>query len=338
MTDSFHVGALRCVAVRVVEVGRLALVVLVASSVPAHAPAAGTAETLRGLIVEQIPAGGMSEPELNALDTNGDGVLDVADVISVGEVRVGFETGMSQWLEGSETPSVPLAMSAPFFGEVGYTISGAAMDQGAVQAAGGEVVSIPLPRDDDAEVEAARVYQIAIDGSRGSYGLGRISLHSAIVEDDDSVWLGSFESNGLAVHFELQLMQEGGVLSGVLVTDGFGIIPRAEGTEVGETSEWPLTELSLSAEGFYAKVSGLPIPEGTTQIGGLMFRELVLEASLDEAAHSIEPDAAIIGSVTERITAPDRPYLDREITGRFTLRKAVPEIGGEAPTLVDAAD
>ena len=296
---------------------------------------------LRGLVLERIPAVELADDEILTSDFNGDGLVDSADLLALGTGdAVRFTASLSQWLEGTPDLVVPISFDAPFFGTVTYRLSGppetSVAITGSLQLHGETIANIVLPITDDAEIGQALVYQVILDGAAGGYSLGGQAMHTAVVHDDDALWQGSFSADGLSVHFTLKLLRQGGVLSGYLVTDGYGIIPRAEDAAPGEPSEWPLTDTLLTDQRFTARIDGLPIPAFATQSGLPLTRALELDARAELDGESVDPNGLIVGAVTETLVAPGHSYLTRQVVARFTLQKAVSDVDLSDPVLEDA--
>ena len=296
------------------------------------APAALAALTAQDVQDAILGRQSFTAEQLAAMDLNGDGAVDAADLVVLGSpvVQAGFHDGSSVIVEGSAGSGPTVDFSAAFVGRLRYRVrelpNGTASTRQLVVS--GTSAVIPMAADDDAVVTDARTFEVALLESTG-YELGPRVFHTLVLEDNDAVWNGRYQNAGLSVHFQLKIVRNGGAVSGALVTDGFGIIPRN-----GEGDEWPLTSIALDDQQFSAEVQGVLVQEDASQTGVTMLRGFHFQANAGIEGDAVDPSRAISGRVTEWVTAGSDPYLDRTLTGgTFTLQKRIPILVAPDPVL-----
>lgn len=194
----------------------------------------------------------------------------------------------------------------------------------------GKGAVIPVPVEDDRRIEAPRLFVVRILESE-QYALGSSAVHTVVVEDNDAVWRGQYQTGGLSLRFDMKILRQGDAVTGALVTDGYGIIPRN-----ADSDAWPVTHIELDNEHFMAEIKGIAIPPASSQLGVLFQRAFRFEARRSIAGEVVEPAGRIVGRASEMLTAPQHPYFARAVKdGSFTLKKglsaaALPKLSLEA--------
>lgn len=234
---------------------------------------------------------------------------DQCTAVSVAE----FAVSTSKINEG-ESINVTVRSSSPFSGTLQYSVSGTATAGDYSISMSGDSFQITIT--DDGELEDIETLVLRLEEGQ-CYIPGASTVHTVYVHDNDAIWNGAIEHDGLAAHFQMKIIQQGGEVTGALVTDGYGIIPLN-----GESTEWPATSMTLSDTSFEATIEGITIPATSTLADVDMVRELVF------TANSVEP-TVISGVVTEEVTCDGAPQFAYTMDGTFALLKQIPTMPEE---------
>lgn len=296
------------------------------------APAALAASTTQDIQDAILARRIFTAAQLAALDINGDGVVDVADLVVLGNpvVTANFHAGQSVVAEGDPTAGVTVDLSGSFIGKLYYRIrqlpNGAAATKQVV--VNGTSATIPVAVADDAVVDDARTLEIALLKTE-RYELGARGFHTLIVNDNDTLWNGSYRNAGLSVHFQLKILRRGGAVSGALVTDGFGIMPLN-----GKATEWPLATITFDDTHFSAEVNAVLMLADASQTGVPMQRRFQFTGTKNADGTILDATGTMSGSAKEWLTAATDPYLNRTLDGgAFTLQRRVPIVVAPDPVL-----
>ena len=298
----------------------------------------GTEQNLRDTVLEHRE---LVQEHLSEMDMNQDEITDVSDIVSLLKTipetllpAASFEQFSSEIREGEDTAIVKVNFSTSFSGMLRYSISGTAAqgaDYGTLHDSvlvNGAYADIPIIINDDDELEdKAETIVLTLyykDGEDLGYVPGASTLHTLYIYDNDALWNGTFENNGMALHFQMKIVQTPLETTGGLVTDGYGIIPLNNGE-----NEWPASSVGLSTDIFNATVEGIVIPKEKTLANTDLERKFVFLANSQNDGHLVDPDARISGTLKEFISCPSQAQLEREIHGTFTLVRQIPVIEAE---------
>ena len=274
-----------------------------------------------------------TEEQLDEMDLNNDGKVDVADLVNYSRPVADFDRLTSQVTEGSVQIIVKVNFTSPMTGVLEYTVSGTAVPgddyeslSGTVDV-NGDTVDIPINIIDDAEIEDTESIIITIhyeDETGLKYLPGAFTQHTVYIVDNDAIWAGTMQSNDTAVHIAMKIVQ---TLSGPtisLYTDGHGVIPLNDGS-----NEWPATETGLSNSFFHALIEAIPVNESSTLTGVAFQKNLEFNADENIEGQSVNPSESIVGVVTETLLCPSSPQFNRVTQGKFSLRKEAPGVTPE---------
>lgn len=294
-------------------------------------------------------AGGVTEEEIRdailrgdtynaGIDLNQDGKVDVADLV---KLLRSMQVGKSalRVSEGDGTVKVRVNFASRFTGTLGISVSGTAVEGTDYQTLPRSFtmdrtsVEIPITLIDDDVVEDVKtiVLTFSYEDNNGSktIPLGAPADYTVYIVDNDSLWRGTINNNGIALHFQMKIIQVGSETKGYLVTDGYGIIPQ-NGTGA-DPNEWPATTMTLRNGLFNATVDSVAIPMALTLTNVDLKREFVFQAASGQGNHIVKPDSEIRGTVTESIKSSSETYLNRTITGSFTLLKQISKVSAISP-------
>jgi len=264
---------------------------------------------------------------------------------------VSFATDLVTLNEGDGTYSVPITLSAPYFGTLRYQIGtdSTAASQGptpdyqpvsGMVQVGGTSAVIPLQFVDDLLIRDTRVLYVDLkNDTAGLYRRGATIRHTILLEDNDAYWNGVMKdiysyTNAMGVTtnavgfnelgFRLKLLQQAGAAQASLVsTDDPDSRVRGVGTiPVGE---WPMETFVLGADSLDAASMPIPMP-GTTLFPTSLNRTLAFQAQpAFEYAYGFN-DNRIIGDFTDTLFAADgsSQHLERTNRGVFILLKDLP--------------
>ncbi len=336
------------------------LVLTATSPFMAHSSAAITEQDLKDAVLGKRT---FTAAQLDAMDQigNGDGKVDVADLVAFGFPVADFVTGSSEAWEGDGTVNVVVDFASSFTGTLRYSVGGSAKPgddyeelNGAI-AVNGRSVSIPITIKDDGimdksdgndDTKVRKVETIVLTlfyDSNSKYVPGSLPEHTVYLFDNDAVWDGSILYNSAAMHFQMRIFQDSNGLRGSIITDGFGIIPSNPDSDElieidGEAlSKWPASSMAAGSTTFDAVVDEIIIPKAKTQLDKKMERTFTFHADGTKANNSVDLRSLIIGSVTEKMSFTDQPQLTRELSGNFMLLREIPVIEARQPDLEPAS-
>jgi len=279
-----------------------------------------------------------SDQELNLLDLNSDGKVDVSDVVvflkSEGQPLVNFLSSSSDAGEGDGQALIKVRFSHSFTGVLKYqltdVIAGSAPQQFTLNV-DGVSADIPFSIIDDATASGkSAVYEFSLIGVGGynNYVPGANVIHSLFVHENDTRWYGSLyksaevanSGGALSLSFLLDILLKNGVASTSLIADGRGFLPKsASGSNISAIGS------TFSADQFSATFNDMPIPVGNSLLTAALSRTLSFQADNALAGQQVSGDL-ISGVATETISSVDAPYLNRVMSWNFRLLKAIPNI------------
>lgn len=312
-----------------------------------------------------------TDKELQEMDVNADGAVDVADLVKVvitsgsnKGVVADFKEGTSEVWEGDGTVEVVVKFSQNFTGRLTYLVGGTAApgfdyndknydaktSSGSVNV-DGLSATIPITIIDDDELdetldevdnkEHIRVETILLtiyyeeDDDLG-YVPGSKTQHIVYIHDNDAIWTGTISNNSAQLHFKMRIIKDAKGVNSSLLTDGNGIIPSSHDTGVFdgvELSEWQATTSTASATSFSATVEDIDVPGTGTVFQKGLKRRFAFDADTAKSGHTVDWKSAIQGAVTEDLYSAENAYLDRQIKGTFVLLMQLPAIVGQTPEL-----
>jgi len=300
-------------------------------------PDSSAQSDLRDTVLERKSFG---QEYLDEMDTNQDDTLDVSDIVKsaktapdTGLPSVSFEKASSEVREGDGTVNVKVNFSKTFAGMLKYNVSGTAVagsDYGTLNGsvfANGRYTEIPITVNDDNVLEDGTETLVLTvcynDGENLGYVPGASAQHIVYISDNDALWNGIIENNGMSLHFRMKIIQSPSGTEAGLIGDGYGIIPLR-----ADKSEWTADSVYLDSDSFTAVADQIDIPD--TLFGVELKRKLEFNANSGNEAHSIQPDF-IKGALTESVTCPDGKGKQFEYTaeGTFTLIRQIPSVESE---------
>lgn len=297
-------------------------------------PSIATEENLKDAILEKDLAR-FSSMDLELMDLNNDGILDVADLIyylKTEEIEVPiitFDMRQTETYEGAGDAQVQLTFSMPYDGQIKYRENGVEKTMAVSGLQGVLIVDNP---DDVVRSTRARMVELEIlyDADM-AYVPGIESLHSVVIHENDSLWNGTIHNDvyanvgddlmdtSLNIHFQLEIIQSGGVVNASVFTDGNGIIPKN-----GSLETWPMGNVTFSPSGFTADV--LNIPSANDNFNAGFSRNLQFAADFEDQTILPWERTVIAGQVIETLRSSGYPFLNRSVTGSFVLFKNDPTV------------
>jgi hypothetical protein len=172
-----------------------------------------------------------------ALDLDGDGFVDIADIVCLHNnchKDVWFSEVGETVNEGSGVIQVSVEFEQPLTTTLFYSIGGTATagadftdpNAGAI-AVSGSGAEIPIQILNDGEVnEEIETIVLRLDPGSG-YRVGGPSGHTLSIADNDSSWHGVLRTAEGRVAFVLELVNDDGTYSAKLLSDGMGTLPAA---------------------------------------------------------------------------------------------------------------
>lgn len=251
-------------------------------------------------------------------------------VLTLQDIEAAFEASTVVVSEGSGIVDLRVRFNYPCTGRLAYSMVGtasAALDYeqwvggGSLRNVTETVISLPLV--DDLERENTEYLTVDLrfnelaSESDIDYDLGVPSRVNVLIQDNDTVWVGTMITDDSQETFQMEVLTDGQTtLATILsVTD-----PLAEtgflsaGTIPGGT--WTATAAQWNATGLYLDFG--PIPLGRIQLLGNvdLQRRLSFRVLANEEFHSIRTNS-LIGEFTSTIepAAPGRDHLRRTETG-----------------------
>ncbi len=308
-----------------------------------------------------------------ALDLNGDGVVDVADLIyhlifnAHLAPSVAFESFTSKAFEGDATLTIPLVFSKALESPVTltYAIDGsvsvgadgdctiAGYDTGAGEgviavAAGATGAAIQIQMRDDAIFgEGIETLQLSLRGGDPStYYLGALQTHLVYLDDNDSVWKAGLDlpESGY-IEFTLEMTQNAGAFSGRVVSDG-GLIPAPEeGDDHSSGSDGWMAAMAASENGIRIEVGPLPVDPSQSFFEIPYSRYFVLDVTPGVTNYAFDPNRVFAGEASQVLLPvrsrlgpawAARAFLRRESAGTFAMMRQANDVVSEEAHLADA--
>lgn len=275
--------------------------------------------------------------ELESFDLNGDGQVDVADLVfflkASGSLTpiASFAALSSIFTEHSGTVAVGVVFTQPFNGTLHYTVSGDTASEGSDYAASvgtvsvsGEAVEIPVTFLDDSEIEETETLTVRLELDVG-YAVQEPVEHTIYINDNDGVWAGVYDAGGGRMGFELILIRSGETFGGTLVGGQSSFLPEGE---------WA-ADVTITPDSFRAEINGIPIPAESTALGVSLTRSFVFEAAAGGANVILEWNSVIMGTATESIVPddPEMQYMARSTEGIFVLSRPAGMLSVPEPPL-----
>jgi hypothetical protein len=299
--------------------------------------------------------------ELNSLDLNRDGKLDVTDLtyhlfrITNAAPSVSFVNYTTRAMEGDGVVEIHLVSTKAFLVPmpVSYSISGTAT--AGAKASGGDFTSegyqpatatgiVTFPADsttasftidvtDDGLLEGMEVINLTLSGgSIFTYFLGSQQSHIVYIDDNDGLWTAGLEFTDGAGYlgFEMEIIQDEGEFTGRVLANA-GVIPLPEEFDPGRAGDDAWSAAFYGAKNaLRIEIGPLPVDSGLSFFNIPYTRRFVLEAAPGVPDYAYDPGQSIGGRAEEvlepvlsRLGPPseDLSYLRRETVGRFGLIK-----------------
>jgi hypothetical protein len=262
-------------------------------------------------------------------------------VLTIQDIEVHFEEATKFVREGSGTVELGVGFNYPFSGILKYSVKGTAtLGQDYLDPLAGSVVvdgagtSIPLEIVDDLDVENTEFitvdlkFNFDVTDSDIDYHLGVPSRALVLLQDNDTVWVGSMMTDNSEETFQMLVRTNGtetyaSIISATNPSAKVGFI--SAGTIPGGT--WEASSAHLEASSLFMAYG--PVPLGKFQLfGGVDFQRSI-EFSVDTSSknHVIWKDA-LLGEFTSVIepVAPGKSYLRRVETGPVLLIRGMSQL------------
>lgn len=322
--------------------GALSLVCLAGVS-RADLPAVVTESNLRMVILGQTHS--FTSAEIESMDLNKDGKVDVADLVAyvttLGARPDGasFETSESTVDEGG-TVRLFMTLAAGYTGSVYYTITGEAgcgSDYDAPAGSSCPVTSGVVPfNGTDAQVVIDIGNDLAVENVErlvvtlipaAGYALGPRQQHTVFIIDDDEVWHAAINVDGLKYTLPIEIARSDSGVQVVLRSDG------TMGLPVGDfaSSINPI----VTDSSFYAKFGPFQMAAGDTLVG------VSLERELEFTSQSVQPGVRIQGQYHESFSGTGNAVQftqvgSEAVRGSFDMGRGVPQVPVVSVELSDA--
>lgn len=319
---------------------RLALIVIMMFMVPGLAfgwPEIATEENLRDAILEK-DLNRFSSMDLELMDLNHDGCLDVADLIYYLKTEqielpiITFDSRQTETYEGAGEVLIQITFSMTYVGRIKYRENG---EDHYTEVSGSQGTLIVSNYDDAVRSTQAKMVDLEIlYDSDLAYVPGIESLHSVVIHENDSLWNGTIHNDvysnvndemmdtSINIHFQLEIIQNGGMVNASVFTDGNGIIPKN-----GSSETWPMDNVSFSISGFTAGV--LNIPSANDHFNAGFSRNLQFDAVFEDQTILPCERTMMTGQVTETLQSSEYPFLNRVVAGSFVLFKNDPTVSNK---------
>jgi hypothetical protein len=271
-----------------------------------------------------LGTGSFTQDELNALDINKDGQIDVADMISLLNPEFMFKDSSARITEGDEI-NVVFYLPTLYSGTVQYSIGGTATNgqdyeslSGAISI-NGSSVNIPISTIDDLELEEMETIIITLEvGEDDLLELGPTQQYTVFINDNDAVWSGNLSTQNMTVGFDLTLLREGSSYTAILNSDGRGVIPAGE---------WDVS-VQVTPTSFMCVLGPIATAPETTPFNVPIERTITLEADPSVYPDDVLDYTAIAGRMKETVSVGEgRDYMDikdfKAITGHFILVQGI---------------
>ena len=273
--------------------------------------------------------------ELNSLDLNRDGVVDIAD-LTFFQFRnanivpsVSFDGLSSKAFEGDQKTAVRLVFTKAFESPqtITYTVGGTATygsksqggdytisgydpvaNAGTVNVNAGDTEAyIPITIEDDAVFNEG-IESIAFHltgGSTQTYFLGAQQTHTFFIDDNDSVWVALFQfPDGSGTEsLRLEITQEAGVFSGRILSDA-GLIPRPIATDPNASGNdgWQ-AEFHVGTNALRIEIGPIPVDRSLSFFDTHRSRYYAMDIGPGLGEYLYTPTSVMSGSVKETLQA-----------------------------------
>lgn len=304
-----------------------------------------TEQNIRNAILERDT---FSEEELNKMDINEDGVVDVADLVnflkSMGikapvadfEITNPQKGAYSEIGEGEHSIEVKVVFSENYHGLLDLSVSGTAQEGQDFQPinrrvqVNGKSMHIPIVINDDLVLEDQEAIVLTLNEDSSSAKrliIGPYNTHTIWIKENDSLWHGTLQVDRIVMGFEMLIKQDDTSQDAMLVSNGNAGFPA--GT-------WPV-DLSMTEESFLASIGPVEIGADKTLINRIFKRSVDLVAEDGMTGHVFDPDAIIIGNLIDRFDSKHKGIGDLQmiIPGKFTLVKDINVVSLQKPELIN---
>ena len=259
-------------------------------------------------------------------------------VLTIQDIEAHFEEANTVVKEGSGTIQVGVGFNYPFSGVLKYSVKGTAaegIDYGHPMAGSvvvnGTRTAIPINIVDDLDVEDTEFitvdleFNLDLTDSDIDYDLGVPSRALVLLQDNDTVWVGTMITDDSEETFQMEVRTNGtetypSIISTTDPDAKVGFI--SAGTIPGGT--WEASSAHLDASSLYM-VYG-PVPLGRFNLLGDVEFQRSLEFTVDpnREKHHVREES-LAGEFTSVIepVAPGRSYLRRVETGRVLLLRGM---------------
>lgn len=253
---------------------------------------------------------------------------------------VSFAARSSIAREGQRSFSVGVVFSTPFVGTLPYATTGTAVLDADYSPAtnnvmvDGTTATIPLLiRNEDFVLQEDRTIVLSLLPSAAgtpAFVLGGPRIHTVYLQDNDALWQGTLDIEGLKISFAMSLGQNGSTFQGTVNSDGSGSLPKGQ---------WPVA-VQATANQFNAAIGPILMPASSSLLGSEFARWIYLDAvPATNATHRVDLNLSIAGSVREEDVFSDvaRQHLNRTgasaPSGTFVLQRASSNLARTQPTL-----
>lgn len=290
--------------------------------------------------------------ELDTLDVNNDGVVNIADLtyhllrVSNLVPSVAFGARTAKGHEDDSAVSVPLSFTKAIATDmtVTYSLGGTATygpkeeggdfmiaggydpatNTGAIDVTAGTTETvIRLTIHDDAVFgEGVETIDIQLTGGDSlTYFLGPTQNHTFYVDDNDAVWrAGLGFPDGGYVSFMLEITQEDGQFSGRVVSDdGFIALPVEGDPNQAGADGWR-ADFYAGTGTLRVEIGPIPVDPGVSFFSVHRSRYYEIEIKPGVAGYTYNPDAMFVG-VVEELLEPVEERLGAPSRGHEYLRR-----------------
>jgi hypothetical protein len=295
-----------------------------------------TEQSIRDAILNRSQSG------LTQSDLNGDGKVDVADLVLRARylTSVSFAQTSTIANEGAGIISVNLTLTSPLSAVFQYTVGGTAVPgkdyvplQGTF-AVNGTNASIPIRLIDNLIIDGTRTITLNLTApptNSATFALGTQSMHTVVIQDNDADWTGTLTTEGLQLPFDMVILQSNNAFQGTYTSDGSGTFTAGQ---------WPVV-LNVTSNSFNATIGPIQMQNTKSLLNLPLSRWLYLSSNPStNAQHILNWNSTIVGSMTEEFLfqGATNQQLNRAganaIQGVFTLQKPTPSVARSQPSFV----
>ncbi len=275
-----------------------------------------------------------SAGELEDLDLNGDGAVDTADLIyfrrGLGPLPLGvnFEQFQTLVIEGDDPDPISITVAPGFNGVVNYYVEGTAtsgedfMPLSGTLTVDGSIATFDVAILEDVILEDTESIIVTLDAGSG-YSIGTAQQHTYWIADNDELWFGALNIDGLVLDFTLELARAGATSTALMKSNGGFGIPSGDLAATAATA----TEGSFSVS-----LGPFPVLSADSGLDVTLSRNITLTGTV------IDYRSKIQGNITDIVTVEPDPvtavvknqHLSQIIQGTFELIKK--------PSVVPIAD